>query len=84
MKGLSEMQCSEAEKIYKSAMELNIAEDLILNLEGLSRDEYIEALKLYLKTLPQEEETTRGWEEDEPPKYECYAGRYIADSLLWR
>ena len=71
------MLCSEAEKIYKSARELNIAEDLILNLEGLSRDEYIEALKLYLKTLPQEEEITMGWEEPEPDKFYCWQGTRI-------
>lgn len=70
------MLCSEAEKIYKSARELNIAEDLILDLEGLSKDEYIEALKLYLKTIPIKQ-ITMGWEEPEPDKFYCWQGTRI-------
>ena len=49
------MQSSEAERIYKTARKENIAEDLILHLEGLNEQEYKQALKLYLKTLPKTE-----------------------------
>ena len=70
------MQCKEAGRIYETARKENIAEDLILGLEGLNREEYKQALKLYIKTLPIEE-ITMGWEEEEPDKYYCWQGTRI-------
>lgn len=67
------MQCKEAGRIYETARKENIAEDLILHLEGLNREEYKQALKLYLKTLPNKE-ITMGYEE-EPRQYELWQGR---------
>ena len=49
------MNTATAGRIYETARKENIAEDLILDLEGLSREEYRQALKLYIKTLPVEE-----------------------------
>ena len=49
------MNATTAGRIYEAARKEHIAEDLILGLEGLSREEYREALKLYIKTLPKEE-----------------------------
>ena len=66
------MNVTEAGRIYETARKENIAEDLILGLEGLSREEYRQALKLYIKTLPKVD-ITMGWEE-ELPKYELWQG----------
>lgn len=70
------MQSSIAERIYKFAREENIAEELLLQLEGLSKEEYEQALRLYIKTLPKKE-ITMGWEEPEPDKYYCWQGTRI-------
>lgn len=56
------MLCEKAKQIYETARKESIAEDLILGLEGLSEQEYRQALKLYLTTLP---ETTTIQDDDE-------------------
>jgi hypothetical protein len=70
------MNTATAGRIYETAREENIAEDLILGLEGLNAEEYKQALKLYLKTIPTKE-ITMGWEEPEPDKYYCWQGKRI-------
>ena len=67
------MNTATAGRIYETAREEHIAEDLILGLEGLNGQEYRQALKLYIKTLPTKE-ITMGWEEEEMPKYELWQG----------
>lgn len=64
------MKIAEAKRIFETARNEDIAEDLILDLEGLNREEYRQALKLYLKTLPNPE-ITMGYEEGEPDQYYC-------------
>jgi len=67
------MNVEKARHIYEVARQENIPEDIILAMEGIDRKEYEEALTLYLQTLKAVEQTL-GFEEEEPPKYECWYG----------
>lgn len=53
------MPCSieKAKSIYRTTLDEGIAENLILQLEGLNESEYKQALKLYLKTLLETDHT---------------------------
>lgn len=63
---------------------MNLLEFENKQFPGLWNEETIKELKEHKPTQRKDPGKIEfGWENEEPLGYECYCGRYLADSVLW-